>query len=99
LQAVDNRLVSLMEPGTFITDIAPHIVIIDAIFGTGLNRQPEDWIAALIRQINELPNPKIAIDMPSGLSADSIPDHEIIAIQADQTLSFQFYKRAFLHPE
>lgn len=99
LQSMDGGLVSLMEPGTFITDIPPHIVIIDAIFGTGLNRQPEDWIAALIRQINELPNPKIAIDMPSGLSADSIPDHEIIAIRADQTFSFQFYKRAFLHPE
>ncbi len=99
LQAMDAGLVSLMEPGTFITDIPSHIVIIDALFGTGLNREPEGWLAELIQQINELPNAKIAIDMPSGLSADSIPDHEIIAIRADQTLSFQFYKRAFLHPE
>src|SRR5690606_7283649 len=52
LQAVGDGLVSLMEPGTFITDIPPHIVIIDAILGTGLNRQPEGWLAALIGQVN-----------------------------------------------
>jgi hydroxyethylthiazole kinase-like uncharacterized protein yjeF len=99
LQQIDPGLVSLMEPGSFITDMPPHIIIIDAIFGTGLNRPPEDWLAALFRQINELPNRKIAIDMPSGLSADSIPDDDIVAIRADHTFSFQFYKRAFLHPE
>lgn len=97
LQSIDENLVEIMPADTFITDIPPHIVIIDALMGTGLNRAPEGWIASFIDHINDLPNRKIAIDAPSGLPADNIIEGE--ALKADDTLSFQFYKRSFLHPE
>lgn len=46
-------------------------VIIDAIFGTGLNRAPEGLYAEAIRAINELSLPVVAVDLPSGTSASS----------------------------
>jgi ADP-dependent NAD(P)H-hydrate dehydratase / NAD(P)H-hydrate epimerase len=99
LQTMDRELVSIVEPDTFITDIPANIVMIDAILGTGLSRPTEGWVAAFINQVNQLPNKKIAIDIPSGLPADILPDNDAAVIKADDTLSFQFYKRSFLHPE
>jgi ADP-dependent NAD(P)H-hydrate dehydratase / NAD(P)H-hydrate epimerase len=99
LQQIDNSLVSIVQPDTFITDIPAHIVVIDAILGTGLSRPTQGWVASFIDHINHLPNKKIAIDIPSGLPADVIPDKGASVLKANDTLSFQFYKRTFLHPE
>lgn len=99
LTALDGELLELVEPDTFLTDIPPNITIVDAIFGTGLSRPLEGWLATFIDHISQLPNRKIAIDMPSGLPADVIPGEETAVINASDTLSFQFQKRAFLHPE
>ena len=99
LQSIDKDLVTIVEPDTFITDIPAHIVIIDAILGTGLSRPTQGWVAAFINQVNQLPNKKIAIDIPSGLPADVIPDKDAAILKVQDTLSFQFYKRTFLHPE
>ncbi len=99
LQAIDKDLATIVEPDTFITDIPAHIVIIDAILGTGLSRPTQGWVAAFINQVNHLPNKKIAIDIPSGLPADIIPDKDAAILKVQDTLSFEFYKRTFLHPE
>lgn len=99
LQRAGNELVELLNPGTFITDIPPHIVIIDAILGTGLNRPVVGWLADFIGHVNQLPNRKIAIDIPSGLPADSAPAKDAPVLKVTDTLSFQFYKRSFLHTE
>jgi NAD(P)H-hydrate epimerase len=99
LLAVDKDLVGVVEPDKLITDIPRQIVIIDALLGTGLNRPVEGWLATFIKQINLLPNLKIAIDMPSGLMADAMPDAHATLLKCDHTLSFQFYKRTFLHAE
>ncbi len=99
LQAIDNDLVSIVQPNTFITDIPAHLVIIDAILGTGLSRPLQGWLAEFITHINQLPNHKISIDIPSGLPADTIPDKESVIFKANDTLTFQFIKRTFLHPE
>jgi hydroxyethylthiazole kinase-like uncharacterized protein yjeF len=99
LQRISPGLVDNLQPDTYITDIAEHIVIIDAILGTGLNRPAEGWVAKFIQKINELPNTVISIDMPSGLPADSLATENDAVIDAIDTLSFQFYKRSFLHPE
>lgn len=99
LQQVEQSLVSIVPPDTFITDIPPHLVIVDAILGTGLSRPTQGWVAAFISHINQLPNKKIAIDIPSGLPADTIADRDAAILRVQDTLSFQFYKRSFLHPE
>ncbi|MEM1121570.1 MAG: NAD(P)H-hydrate dehydratase [Bacteroidota bacterium] len=74
-----------------------NAVIIDAIFGSGLNRPITGFWAKLIAHLNDLPNDKVAIDIPSGLFAEK--HTEGVAIHATKTLSFQLPKRAFFFPE
>ena len=73
--------------------------IIDAIFGYGLNRELSGKIRNVIETLNEQAVPKISIDIPTGLLADKITDEKATVLKADYTLTFQFYKRSFLHPE
>lgn len=96
---INAALVEYVAPETFLTDLPSHVVIIDAILGTGLNQQADGWIKEFFNHINQLKNHKIAIDVPSGMPADSIPAPGTTIIAAHETLSFQFYKRSFLHPE
>lgn len=74
-------------------------VIIDALFGTGLSRNPEGIFKEVIEVLNSKSNPKISIDVPSGLFADQINDENSTIFKADYTLIFQFWKKTFLHPE
>ncbi len=51
--------------------LAGASVIIDALLGTGLERTVEGPLAQLIEYLNVLKRPIVAVDMPSGLSADT----------------------------
>ncbi|WP_297985463.1 NAD(P)H-hydrate dehydratase [uncultured Chryseobacterium sp.] len=76
-----------------------NTVIVDALLGSGLNRKIEGKIRDVILFLNDLPFQKIAIDIPSGLYSDDIFEKDSVVFQAEDTLSFQFWKKAFLHPE
>jgi ADP-dependent NAD(P)H-hydrate dehydratase / NAD(P)H-hydrate epimerase len=54
--------------------IAGAAVAIDALFGTGLGRAPDGAAAALIAAINRSGGTRIAVDLPSGLAADTGAD-------------------------
>lgn len=45
-------------------------VIVDALFGVGLNRPLEGAVAALIEKVNASTIPVLAVDVPSGISGD-----------------------------
>ena len=62
-------------------------VVVDAIFGTGLNRAPEGLYENVIRAVSELAAPIVAIDVPSGLDASSATPFEP-CIQAAVTITF-----------
>lgn len=81
-----------------IPTIPQEDIIIDALFGSGLNRPVEGLTAALVSTLNQVGSEIIAIDIPSGLSADNSSKGNI-AITATHTLSFQCYKPAFLVAE
>lgn len=72
-------------------------IIIDALFGSGLNRPLEGVTAKLVEHINNSGCTIISIDVPSGLPVDHSAKGNSI-IKADHTLSFQVYKLAFLLP-
>lgn len=74
-------------------------IIIDALFGTGLSRALEGKYKLLAEQLNRKENIRISVDIPSGLSADEMPGEHDAVLKADYTLSFQCWKRSFLHPE
>jgi ADP-dependent NAD(P)H-hydrate dehydratase / NAD(P)H-hydrate epimerase len=62
-------------------------LVIDGLLGLGTSRAPEGQIAEAIRQINVTPAPVLAIDLPSGLNADTGNVHDAMAVQASTTLS------------
>lgn len=99
LQSVNPALVEIIKPESFISEIPEEVILIDAILGTGLSRPVEGWLKTFFQHINRLPNHKISIDIPSGLPSDEMIRPGRAVIRADETLSFQFYKRTFLHPE
>ncbi|MCC5920199.1 MAG: NAD(P)H-hydrate dehydratase [Cyclobacteriaceae bacterium] len=74
-------------------------MLIDAIFGSGLNRAVKKGeFAEAIQQFNDLSGLKIAVDIPSGLFADQ-PTIEGSVIHADHTISFQLPKLSFFAVE
>ncbi|MBR2403864.1 MAG: NAD(P)H-hydrate dehydratase [Lachnospiraceae bacterium] len=66
-------------------------VIVDAIFGVGLTRKIEGVYRNIIEKLNTLSGYKVAIDIPSGVSAD---DGAVLgtAFYADKTITFAFDK-------
>ena len=72
--------------------------IVDALYGTGLNKPLDETGAALVNHINNSSEIKISIDLPSGLFADKSSTGNVI-IKANHTISFQNYKLAFLLQE
>ncbi len=62
-------------------------IVVDAIFGTGLDRAPAGVHAEVIRAIAELRLPVIAVDLPSGVNASSNEVFEP-CVQAEVTVTF-----------
>lgn len=79
-------------------DLNRNEIVIDALFGSGLNRAVEGVTAKLIDHINNSGCKVISIDIPSGLFVDRSSKENTI-IKAKHTLSFQCYKPAFLVAE
>ena len=77
-----------------------HDVVIDGLFGSGLNRPLTGGFAAVVGYINQSKATVVAIDLPSGLfgedNRDNTPD---TVVRADVTLTFGFPKLAFFLPE
>ena len=81
-------------------NIKEDAVVIDAIFGSGLNRKITGVVAEVIRRLNTLKNTVVAVDIPSGLLGENNAGNDRSAIvQADYTFTFQFPKLAFFLPE
>ena len=75
-------------------------VVIDGLFGSGLNRPLTGGFAAMVRYINQSDATVVAIDIPSGLfGEDNRKNDPDAIIHADLTLTFGFPKLAFLLPE
>lgn len=62
-------------------------VIVDAIFGIGLQREIQGAWAQAIREINQSAKPILSLDLPSGLAADT-GCVQGVAIEATQTITF-----------
>jgi len=81
-------------------EINPGDLVIDAIFGSGLTKPVHGLAAKVIDHINASGAVVIAIDTPSGMFADCLPDPKAGSIiQADYTLTFQVPKFSFLFSE
>lgn len=100
LKAKYKKNIHEIHSTDFINNLSADTILIDAIFGTGLNAplQKNSIQYQVIEKLNTLHFKNIiAVDIPSGLFADKHTDS--IAIQATKTYTFQFPKLAFLLPE
>ena len=75
---------AVMPAGETLPDAA---LVVDALFGAGLDRPLEGAAAALVAAINEGPAQVLAVDLPSGIDADS---GAVLgsAVRADATVTF-----------
>jgi NAD(P)H-hydrate epimerase len=95
IKDVTKKWPTLLDCKDDIPEIGASDIVIDAIFGIGLNRPIDGWMADLVNYINSVPAFTVAIDMPSGLYADQPqPEHGAV-IQADHTFTFQTPKLSF----
>lgn len=84
---------------TDLPEISSKDIIVDAIFGIGLNRAPDDWVGNLIKHINDSRAFTLSVDVPSGLPLDSSPWKPSYVVRASYVLSFQVPKLVFFLPE
>lgn len=81
-----------------IADLAKADWIVDALLGTGTKGAPRGVIRTAIENINELSRPVLALDLPSGIDADTgaVPG---AAIRAACTVTFGLGKPGlFIYP-
>ena len=75
-------------------------VVIDGLFGSGLNKPLSGGFASVVKYINASSAQVVSIDLPSGLMGeDNSNNARANIIRANLTLSIQFPKLAFLFPE
>jgi ADP-dependent NAD(P)H-hydrate dehydratase / NAD(P)H-hydrate epimerase len=72
-------------------------LIIDGLFGIGINRTLSAEWTTLIQQVNDAHLPVLAVDIPSGLNADT-GEVQGAAIQASVTLCVGAPKQGLLNP-
>ncbi len=75
--------------------LAGCAVIVDALLGTGVNGEVRGPARAAIEAWPDVRT--IAVDVPSGMSADT-GEPCGICVRADTTVTFQFMKQGFLNP-
>ncbi|MFH6769374.1 NAD(P)H-hydrate dehydratase [Gaetbulibacter aquiaggeris] len=80
-------------------EIKQDHVIVDAIFGIGLNRPVADWVKKLFIHLRKSKAFTLSIDIPSGLQTDSIPLDDDCVVLASYTLSFASPKLVFFLPK
>lgn len=90
-----NKLQYVTKTDAFIPDAD---IIVDAVFGIGLNRAPDQRTAELINAINSSDGIRVAVDIPSGVHADS---GRVLgcAVNADLTVTFIALKPCFVLPD
>ncbi len=86
-----------INEGNSLPSFSKNDIIIDGIFGSGLNRPIDGYWNQLIEHLNQQNSTRVAIDIPSGLFADQ---HTVgLIFQAHRTLCFEGPKLSFLFPE
>jgi NAD(P)H-hydrate epimerase len=91
LEALGCAVTGLASEESLGALIASASLIVDGLFGTGLDRPLSGLALALVRAINAADKPVLALDLPSGLDADT--GQELgAAVRAQLTVTFAAHK-------
>jgi NAD(P)H-hydrate epimerase len=91
VQLIDSDL------GPLRADVGRAGCVVDALFGTGLDRPLVGVYAAIVELVNQSHKAVVAVDVPSGMNADT-GEPMGVAIRAARTVTFGFPKRGLLTP-
>jgi hydroxyethylthiazole kinase-like uncharacterized protein yjeF len=94
------KLINVIEPAGTLLELAPflkgrRVLIVDGLFGIGLNRPLADAWRDLIFQLGRSQARVLAVDVPSGLDADT-GEPQPVAVQATLTVTIGVPKRGLL---
>ena len=93
-----KKALALLNSSTLIkqnVNFEDYEIIIDSVFGIGLNRPITEELQILFRNLNNSQSIVISIDMPSGVLTDT-GQVSSVAIKADTTLTFHRLKPGHL---
>ncbi|HKK81939.1 MAG TPA: NAD(P)H-hydrate dehydratase [Prolixibacteraceae bacterium] len=100
LDEVENVKVSFLSEMDELPVLSSDAVVVDALFGSGVNRPLEGLPADIVRYINTSGAKVYSIDVPSGLMGeDNGANISENIVQASYTVTFQFPKISFMFPE
>jgi len=85
----------ILNVGKDLPQIAAADIIVDAIFGIGLNRPPDSWVQEIFRHLELSKAFLLSVDIPSGLFTDVSLQDATHALRSHYTLSFQTPKLVF----
>lgn len=78
-------------------EITADMLVVDGLFGSGLNKPLMGGFASLVKYINQSPAKVVSIDLPSGLmSEDNTYNIRANIVRADLTLTLQQKKLAMM---
>jgi len=92
VSTVDEQSSAALEQALTAADL-----VVDALFGTGLDRDLAGIFRTVIERLNATALPKLALDLPSGIDADTGMPHGL-ALHADVTATFAATKRGLTTP-
>lgn len=79
--------------------ISNQDIVIDAIFGTGLNKPVTGWMSSLFDSINSSGAFIVSVDMPSGLFSDQAQPTDSAVIKSNHTFTFNNPKLSFFQAD
>lgn len=97
LEKIGEDIITTIDELADLPVISEQAVIIDALFGSGLNRALSGLPEKLVIYLNQQKAVRVSVDIPSGLFADRV--REGVVVNADYTITFQQPKLAFFFPE
>lgn len=100
LKEQEKVLLKKIDSEETIPEIHSGVVVVDGLFGSGLNKPLNGLAEKIVLKINLSGAKVISIDIPSGLLGEDNSNNNLSAIiRANHTITFQFPKISFLFPE
>ncbi|MBC2840239.1 NAD(P)H-hydrate dehydratase [Robiginitalea sp. SC105] len=88
-----------LDESSALPDVSEADILVDAIFGIGLSRPPAPWVRELIAHLNGSAAFRLAIDLPSGLQMDAVPEFPEGVFRAEFTLTIGSPKLVLFLPQ
>jgi NAD(P)H-hydrate epimerase len=99
LQDFESVRIFSPEDGSELPDLRGYSVLLDGLYGSGLNRPLKGFDAEVVEWINRSGIEVVSIDLPSGLFCDENLYNDGPVVKATTTLTLEFPKLALFFAE